>query len=854
MRYKTLTHIEKSLLHSAAKCFFFIFVASCAVHSIIAQDYFKRNISIRLFNDGVKLERSGDTEEAAEAYERAIDADPSNPFPYLNLGSIAFRQGDFLLSRYYYLMSFRNDPSYKNARENLALCDRKLASLDKKGLEVIGQDSFNRGASLYSEKKFSQAAIEFMRYTGLNSERGEGYLQAGRSFLACRRFAAAEKTLTVAVQFSGLDAEVALLIAEASKGTGDIKRALDMYRFALNAAQGGGEKDATSAKATEEREKAIAEKIANLEEESKQIMSNVIKLEEAFASYLPLLSDKGKEDLRLFLFNRVSEGLDESRIKEEIAKALETSLLGFNFDNGLVKLSFPEGWYQVSEEKRASSPIAIFRKYPGDSQLALYLIHSKNQGLDAIVETAYDLISLEEGKPKIERLPESFSSADHAAAFNARYAFEEAGIEDLNCWVFSLDKAPSFCLACALTGYAGMSADEMEKTFSEIQDILLHAHFDREFWKEDQGIEAKQTLFFPLPPEYAGKPPFSEADMPWRVLRGYGFTIIVPPGIVGRRVDLNDPERTRDSMVMWMRGEFTDSSGMKVKIGNENFAAYIDTIECESKEKTREYVFGNPSPAPPAPDVEAKLLSSLDYSLIAREAAGAEPAWVGKYQGKEFPGKWIIFRMAYGTRVIEFGFPVLEGEDSISLFWVPTTFRLEGMPPAFPPVDAAAKFKIAFKKASFSETKGLFGKEGDVITPDFRVEVPSGWRVSINYRSIDGYPVSLKEEKGESVVRIFKIGKEKDTTFAKKRARDLMCESCELEWQTLEKSEKHGAKTGMSTFYEKREEDSIELNGAQIFASKQGNLFLVFFMMSDTGWESYSGQSIKKALASLSFF
>ncbi len=841
-------------MHTFLRYFLCLFVAACVLYPLNAQDYFKRNISIHLFNDGVRLERSGDIEEAAKAYESAIDADPSNPFPYLNLGSIAFREGDFLLSRYYYLISFRNDPSYKNARENLALCDRKLASLDKKELELIGQDSFNRGTSLYSEKKFCQAAVEFMRYTGMNSEEGGGYLQIGRSLLTCGRFAAAEKSFTLAAQFLGLDAEVALLIAEASEKTGDIKRALDMFRFVLNVAQGVEESGAVLGKPGKEREQMISEKIASLEEKSKQVMLKVIKLEAAFSSYLPLLSDKGKEDLRLFLFSRVSEGLDESKIKEEILKALETSISGFDFDNGLVKLSFPEGWYQVSEEKRAASPFAIFRKYPGDSQLALYLITSRNQDLEAAVESAYELVTLEEGKPNIKRLPESFSNADNAAEFKAQYAFEEAGIEELDCWIFSLEKGSNFYLACALIGYAGINADEMKKTFSEIQNILSHAHFDREAWSKVEGIRSVQTLFFPLPPEYTGKPPFSEDDMPWRVMRGYGFTIIVPPGIIGKRVDPNAPERARDSLVMWMRGEFTDSSGMKVRIGNERFTAYVDAIEFESEGKAREYIVGNPLPAPPAPDAEAKLLNSIDYSMIAREAAGADPAWVGKYQGKEFSGKWIIFRMGYGTRVIEFGFPVLEGEDSISLFWIPTTFRIEGMPPAFPPVDAASKFKIVFKRASFSETKGLFGKEGEVITPDFRVEVPSGWRVSINYRSVDGYPVSLRAEKSESVVRIFKMGEEKDEAFAKKRARELLCGDCQLDWRNLDKSKRQGAKNVIHASFERKVGDAIELREVRIYTSKEGNLFLVFFAMDDTDWESYTGQAIKNALSSLSFF
>ena len=76
-----------------------LFLFFLALSYGMPQDHFKRNISLKHFNEGVKLEEAGEMDKAIAAYQRAIDADPNNPYPFLNLGTIYFNQGDLLLAK-----------------------------------------------------------------------------------------------------------------------------------------------------------------------------------------------------------------------------------------------------------------------------------------------------------------------------------------------------------------------------------------------------------------------------------------------------------------------------------------------------------------------------------------------------------------------------------------------------------------------------------------------------------------------------------------------------------------------------------------------------------------------------------
>ncbi|MEW5807639.1 MAG: tetratricopeptide repeat protein [Acidobacteriota bacterium] len=873
--------IPNNLSYTACRLLPAWIVLSILVISVIcsgplfSQDNFKRNAAIRHFNEGVRFEKTGEIGKAIEAYEKAINADPYCPFPFLNLGSVYFSRGDFLLAKYFYLISLKNDPSYSKAKENLEICERRLPSLQGEELNILASRSFSMGKHLAGEGKFCEAAQEFMRFVGGMPDQSEGYIHAGKALLGCKRYSLAERNLTIAALLSEMDRNLILLLAEAYEGMGDIRRALQMNKIAIQKGEYEWEEEmeeeekakSSVAQAEEDADKRILEKIADLEKRVVDLQAMVLKFENQISGYLSFLSEKGKSDLEEFIFNRIAEGVEEKIIREEIEKALQMNISGLNFDNGSVEITLPPGWYQASEETKPGSPFAVFRKWPGDSQLAFYAIDAQGEvgsitlgsgkpgrageALNYIVEAGKKLAGAQGTDAVVANQAGGFSNADYVASFDVYHDAGDKGSAPVRWWLFYIEGSPNFCMAAGIAGSGGLDAEEKEKILSEMERILAHLRFNRETWSREGGISGS-LLYFPFPPEYQGMSPFSEKEMPWTVIQGQGFTLLLPPGIIGKRLDASSPQRTRASMVMWFRGGFTDASGREVKVGDKNYSGYMDILDFDSRGKSHDYVSGRPSPAPPPPDTEAKLISGEDYTEIARETAGADTSWVGKFQGKGFSGKWLIFRMSFDKKALEFGFPILKGEDSSSLFWIPTTFRMEGLPPAFPPEDPAERFKMTFKRASPSEKSVPLGKEGEFITPDFAIDVPAGWRVSLNYRSVDGYPITLKEYRKNSTIKILKLKPGKGLDVAMKEAQEWICGGCSLTWAPLEKPKKHGARKALHASLEKKEAESIRIKTVYLFENQKDDLFVAHVELAD-GWDASIGEEAKMAVSSLFF-
>jgi hypothetical protein len=323
--------------------------------------------------------------------------------------------------------------------------------------------------------------------------------------------------------------------------------------------------------------------------------------------------------------------------------------------------------------------------------------------------------------------------------------------------------------------------------------------------------------------------------------------------MIGRRMDAASPIKKRSSNVLWLKGEFTDNNGISVKMGDQEFFGYVDLFELETVAQSVKYTLGKPKPRPPLSDPGSKFVSGQDYTSIAKEAAACDYSWVGRFQGDLFSGTWLVFRMSYEKLIVEFGFPMVRGEESPSIFWIPTTFRVEGMPTALPPVDAAEKFNISFQHGSVSERRDPLGKEGDLYTPEFSVEIPSGWKPSINYRSIDGYPITVKESQGDAFFKIIKLQKGQEAEDAKRMAKKEICEECAFAWIPLDRVRKYRVRGGFQTTLEREEKDQLERLGIYIFETRKGDLFLLWESIPRDEWDSFANTAIKKAISSLTF-
>ncbi|HEY0711219.1 MAG TPA: tetratricopeptide repeat protein, partial [Polyangia bacterium] len=77
------------------------------------------------FQDGLRLEGTGRTEEAAAAYRRALKLDPGLGAAHTNLGRLAHGRGDIAEARASFEAALALDPEQPEARYNLAhiLCE-----------------------------------------------------------------------------------------------------------------------------------------------------------------------------------------------------------------------------------------------------------------------------------------------------------------------------------------------------------------------------------------------------------------------------------------------------------------------------------------------------------------------------------------------------------------------------------------------------------------------------------------------------------------------------------------------------------------------------------------------------------
>jgi tetratricopeptide (TPR) repeat protein len=788
------------------------------------------------------LEKSRDIEKAILEYEKAVDADPYNPYPFLNLGTIHFNRGDLLLAKYYYWISLKNDPNYQMAKRNLDLCDRGMSEEKTIAPEKAFFDATERGQALFEQGDHAKAVVEFMRAAGAMPVKGETYRHLGEALIKLKRYSFAERNLTLALKMLGTDQHLVRLYADSLDGKGDLKKALAMFENILDDVE------------NEEERQQISGRIANLKKRIGEVQKKVAAFEKEFSPQVEELSEKSLSDLNEFLWKRFSEGTAEEVIKEEVLKALQITFSETIFDNGLINITLPAGWYQVIEETKPGSPLVVFRRWPGDTQLALYSVEG-GENLESIVEVIKELTGQSEKELSLRNwsIDLEVTGADAAASFGLDHEFENVGPQTLEWWVFHFKGCKSFCAAAALIGAGGLGKEEIAKISDELNILMRSISFRKEVWRMEEGICDIDRLYFPLPPEYTGPPPFSEEEMPWKVVQGSGFTLLVPPGVIARKMSAASPIPWRSANVLWMKGEFSDSTGKSVKIGDQEFYGYMDLLNMQTEKKSVQYTLGRLEPRPPLSDPYSKYLSGEDFTAIAKEAAACDRAWVGKYKGNQFSGIWLVFRMSFKKFVVEFGFPMVRGMDSPSIFWIPTTFRLEGVPTALPPVDAAEKFNISFRNASMSERRDPLGKEGDLYTPEFSLEIPSGWKPSINYRSIDGYPITVKELKGKAFLKIIKMAKGEGAEDAKRVAQEEICEECDFIWVPIKRVRKQRAVLGFQSILEKAREGELTRWETYVFETKKGDTFLLWGSIPQKEWDSFAETAIKKAISSLYF-
>lgn len=123
---------------------------------------------------GLTLSRLGRAQEAIENYLKSIELDPTNPFPYNNIGVRYHHMGDYEKAVEYYLKSIENIETDKTPLpvENVAISYRALKNYDKaleyykKGMEMFPEEEYfyeDLGLMYQYQKMYDEALELYMK-------------------------------------------------------------------------------------------------------------------------------------------------------------------------------------------------------------------------------------------------------------------------------------------------------------------------------------------------------------------------------------------------------------------------------------------------------------------------------------------------------------------------------------------------------------------------------------------------------------------------------------------------------------------------------------------------------------------
>lgn len=430
---------------------------------------------------------------------------------------------------------------------------------------------------------------------------------------------------------------------------------------------------------------------------------------------------------------------DPSRVLERIFAAAPP----FRFSSGLVTVHTDRRWFATLPQDAAGAPMLEIRRWPGDTVLALYALEGD---------------APKPGGPTIPnaKLTPALSSVEGTWRFEG--TVDTLLGERRVLWLERRVPGVARRLGAFLApGDAGLGPTAVPDLLRELVAAVSRIEIHADAWEVQPGVPSSVPLLVPpldFPPE-----PADERKNPWQVIEGGGFTLGLPPGIRGRRLDQGvAPPRPVSGGVLWLRGRFVDRKGTVVSVGDGDRAGYASVVASIdsgwSEGKTA------PLGAP-----GATRLAAEDFS-VAVEETGALAGRADRWSEPGFEGQWLVFRLLFNAAGIEIGLPVLSGRTSESLFWIPATLRPAGQPPAAPPVDPAERFGIRFERFTRIEQTRNPWLEGYLTVPGLRLDIPRGWIAISTLRSDDGFPVTLIDGRRELMGRLLRIASEPDALAA----------------------------------------------------------------------------------------
>jgi hypothetical protein len=396
------------------------------------------------------------------------------------------------------------------------------------------------------------------------------------------------------------------------------------------------------------------------------------------------------------------------------------------------------------------APAVLLRRFPGDTQLALY-DPGRSWSSDAAANERFIRERLLAGREaQQEGAPQDCSPAPAAARCErSRWTVSTGAEGRAPVGVTRLASAgvagSREIWAIGLAGDAGCGSACGEAALRALADQL--AAIDPA--ATPPGASLDGACGWPVPSAFLADRVHREREEPWRRIGiGEGLVIEVPPGVVAARVDrtFRDESAGRET-VLWLRGSFEDQSGTTVTIGGPGWAGWVDSRPLGDA-PTR------PDPStvpPPRTDPGARRLAGADLTPARRAAGIAGEAVTARFAGDAFRGTWLVHRVRAGTRELEIALPIAAGEKGLAPLWIAITARPSASEPPPPPYDLARRFRVRLDRQAVSRSPAD-PREGMLVGEGIRFLVPRGFRATLSGASADGFPVTLRNDHGSLIV------------------------------------------------------------------------------------------------------
>lgn len=412
----------------------------------------------------------------------------------------------------------------------------------------------------------------------------------------------------------------------------------------------------------------------------------------------------------------------------------------------------PFDWAVIELPAGEETPLLTLRRFPGDSQICAFAM-PRLSGAEAgeAIERLFSNQGMALAEPWKEcSLTQEEGATCHEARFEADLGPE--GRSAIVAYRLEDEESGRGILLLTLTSDSGCGKACLDGAEASVAEVL--ASFQVDFATESWPLQGANRARFPVPAAWLSPRVHEERRDPWRTVRlSDDLVMDLPPGMVAATLgDLPLPFDPPLPMSLWFRGQMVDQQGLEVRIGDERW--YGSARVREDRENLFDRHRKEPILMAPPADPSAKLLGSASLAPALARFGLDSRGLAARFQGMEFPGQWFVFEVWIQQRLVEIWVPVVHGERSLSLLYVPLTVRVRGTRKELPPiVDLSSRYEVRFDRFE-DPSRRADPREGLLYAAELQVPIPKEFRVSLNASSPDGFPITARQSSTGSQLTI----------------------------------------------------------------------------------------------------